>query len=404
MYRRYRIACLSTHPIQYQAPLFRTLAARGDIDLKVFFLSDLSIRGARDPGFGVNVMWDVPLLEGYEHEFLPVFGARDRLSFWRPLASRLFPDGARAREFDALWVHGYAHHALLMAIFLAHRNGMKVLLRGDSQLAGDPFDLIRLRLKRALIPRLFRMIDGFLAIGIRNRDYYLSYGVAHERIFMMPYAVDNAYFSARAAEAHAARENFRAALGLASGRPVILYASKLQAHKRPRDLLEAYARLARGMNPAPYLIFVGDGAERGALEARARELATDSVRFLGFRNQSELPALYDLADVFVLPSEREPWGLVLNEVMNAARPVVVSDRVGAAPDLVEDGVNGFMYPVGDVDTLADRLGRVLRDPERAAAMGRASLERVARYSYAADAEAFLAALDSLIGDRALAAA
>ncbi len=402
MYRPYRLACLSTHPIQYQSPLFRLLATRPELDFKVFFLSDLSVRGARDPGFGVNVKWDVPLLEGYDHEFLPSFGARDRLSFWRPLAAHLFPD--RTREFDALWVHGYAHHALLMAILMAHSRGIKVLLRGDSQLAGDPVDPLRRSLKRALIPRLFAMIDGFLTIGIRNRDYYLSYGVAPERIFMMPYAVDNAYFSARAAEAHPARENFRAALGLAPGRPVILYASKLQAHKRPRDLLEAHARLAPEMNPAPYLLFVGDGSERFALEARARELGAESIRFAGFRNQSELPAFYDLADVFVLPSGREPWGLVLNEVMNAARPVIVSDRVGAAPDLIEDGVNGFVYPVGDVDALSDRLARVLRDSERAAAMGRASLERVARYNYAADGEALVAALDSLIGDRARAAA
>jgi glycosyltransferase involved in cell wall biosynthesis len=404
MYRRYRLACLATHPIQYQAPLFRMLTARGDLELKVFFLSDLSVRGARDSGFGIDVKWDVPLLEGYDYEFLPSFGARDRLSFWRPLAARLFPSRARAREFDALWVHGYAHHALLMAIFLAHRNGMKVLLRGDSQLAGEPVSLVRLRLKRALIPQLFGLIDGFLAIGIRNRDYYLSYGIAPERIFVMPYAVDNVYFSGRAAAAHPARENFRASLGLAPDRPVILYASKLQAHKRPRDLLEAHARLARELNPAPYLVFVGDGEERSALEARAREFMSDSVRFFGFRNQSELPAFYDLADVFVLPSERDAWGLVLNEVMNAARPVIVSDRVGAAPDLVEDGVNGFVYPVGDVEALAERLARVLGSPERAAQMGRASLERVAHYTYEADAEALVAALDSLIVNRARVAA
>jgi glycosyltransferase involved in cell wall biosynthesis len=91
-------------------------------------------------------------------------------------------------------------------------------------------------------------------------------------------------------------------------------------------------------------------------------------------------------------------------VMNAARPMIVSDRVGAAPDLVEEGVNGFVYPAGDVEALAERLARVLRDPERASAMGRASVERVALFNYASDAEALVAALDSLMGGRALAAA
>ena len=403
--RRYKIAVLSTHPIQYQAPLFRRLAADPKIDLQVFFFSDHSVRGSTDTGFGIAVKWDVPLLEGYRYEFLPCLGARDALTFWRPFSYGL---AKRLREgaYDALWVHGYGHRGLLAAIAAARMSGVRLLLRGDSQLGDDPRDPTRLWLKRALIPRLFQQFDGFLAIGTLNREYYLHYGVAPERIFMMPYAVDNAFFRERAECAGRVREEFRASLGLVPGRPVVLYVSKLQAHKRPMDLLEAQARLMQndGDQPRPYLLFIGDGEQRAALERRAAELPADSVRFLGFRNQTELPALFDLADLFVLPSEREPWGLVLNEAMNASCPLVVSDRVGAAPDLVVNDVNGFVFPVGDIDALADLISQVIVNRERAEQMGRSSLERVAQFDFESNVDGLLAALDTLTNNPRRAAA
>ena len=392
--KRFRIACLSTHPIQYHAPLFRILAKHPALDPMVYFLTSLD--GGFDPGFGVRVKWDVPLLEGYPHEFIPCLGRQSGLTFWRPwtygLSRRL-----RAGRYEALLIHGYAHRALLWAIVAARMAGIHVLLRGDSQLAAEPRDKLRLAVKRKLLPKLFAFISSFPASGTLNREYYLRYGVPAERIFPMPFAVDNAYFRDGAERASHSREQLRAELGLEKSRPVILYASKLQAHKRPGDLIEAYAELASRFagRPHAYLLFVGDGEQRRALEMRAGEVARESIRFLGFRNQSELPALFDLADVFVLTSEFEPWGLIVNEVMNAGRPVIVSDRVGAAPDLIEEGVNGFTYPVGDVAALADRIGRVLTDPATTDAMGRASQKKIADFSFEKNADMLVVALDEL---------
>jgi glycosyltransferase involved in cell wall biosynthesis len=187
---------------------------------------------------------------------------------------------------------------------------------------------------------------------------------------------------------------------------VILFASKMQPHKRAIDLLDAYSRLSSDgiTEPAACLVFAGDGEERANLERRARDLKWDSIRFIGFRNQSELPPLYDLCDMFVLPSEHEPWGLVVNEAMNAGKAVIVSDRVGAGVDLVEDGVNGFVYPARDVAALSDRLRRVIDSPENRAAMGTRALEKVARLDFAADRDGLLAALDSIAGKKSRAAA
>jgi glycosyltransferase involved in cell wall biosynthesis len=395
MKRRYRLACLVSHPIQYQAPLFRYLSSHFGIDLTVFFLSDISVRKYQDPGFGADIRWDVPLLDGYSHVFLPCVGARDRLSWWCPLTYGLRRH-LKAGRFDVLWVHGYAHQALLRAAVIAKGLGIKVLLRGESHLRGEQQGSMKLRVKESLLPRLFELIDGFLAIGTLNREYYLHYGVPADLIFMTPYAVDNAFFRTHAEQARPRREELRRELGLARGQPVILYASKFQSRKRANDLLEAYIRLSpdETKEPRPYLLMVGDGELRPKLEARVRELGWSSVRLPGFKNQTELPRYYDLCDVFVLPSEREPWGLVINEVMNAGKPVIVSDRVGAGPDLVRDGQNGFVVPVGDIDALADRLDVLTRSPETALKMGAKSRERIASWDFEADLRGLLAALEA----------
>jgi glycosyltransferase involved in cell wall biosynthesis len=280
------------------------------------------------------------------------------------------------------------------------------MLRGESNLLSETDDALKLGVKRIAMPALLRTIDGLLAIGRLNREYYLHYGVEAGRIFPMPYAVDNDFFRTAAERARPSREALRADLGLKPERAVILFASKMQPHKRAADLLEAYARMSADgvVEPAAYLVFAGDGEERGNLERRARELKWDSIRFIGFRNQSELPALYDLCDVFVLPSDHEPWGLVVNEAMNAGKPVIVSDRVGAGPDLIDDGINGFVYPVGDVAALANRLRLTVESRENRAAIGSRALEKIARLDFGADRDGLLAALDSIVGKKARVAA
>jgi glycosyltransferase involved in cell wall biosynthesis len=176
---------------------------------------------------------------------------------------------------------------------------------------------------------------------------------------------------------------------------VILFASKLQGRKRCGDLLEAYGRLLRDQTPgsrAPYLLIVGDGEERSRLEGEVQARGMDGVRFCGFRNQSELPRFFDLATVFVLPSQHEPWGLIVNEVMNAGRAVVVSDDVGCQPDLITDGVEGYVFPVGDVDRLTEVLRRVLADPATAQTMGQAARKRIAEWDFEADVRGLRTAL------------
>jgi len=398
MRKKRRLAYLVSHPIQYQAPLLRLINAEPDIDLTVFFCSDLSVREYRDEGFGQALQWDVPLLDGYRHEFLPAFGGTDRLLFWRPL-NRGLARRLGAGNFDALWIHGWGYWSHLQAVSSARRRGIKVLMRGESGQHLRTPGWARQQLKRVLMRHLVANVDAFLTIGEHNRKFYLHHGAEPARLFPVPYCVDNAFFQEKAANAAPGREPLRTALGLEPGRPVILYASKMIGRKRPRDLLEAYARLSPDgrREPHPYMLFVGDGGMRPELEARAAQLGWNSIRFLGFKNQTELPAYYDLCDVFVLPSEQEPWGLVINEVMNAARAVIVSDEVGCAPDLVKSDINGQVFRAGDIGGLLAAVTTVLDDPGKARVMGQRSLEIINRWSFREDIAGLRGALETVVG-------
>jgi glycosyltransferase involved in cell wall biosynthesis len=348
-----RLAYLVSHPIQYQAPLLRRIAHEPDIDLTVFFGSDFSVRGYKDEGFGVEVRWDTPLLEGYRSEFLPRVRDTGGLSLTSPISRGIYRR-LRQGNFDALWLHGYA------SINGLHGAG----------------------------------IDAVLPIGQVNAAYWRHYFGDRMPQFHMPYAVDNSYFSELAAAAAPHEQALRDELRLEPGRPIILFASKLQTRKHADHLVEAYRLFIAGRTPEtqPYLVIVGDGEERANLEAQCERHSLTGVRFAGFRNQSELPRFFQFADVFVLPSRHEPWGLIVNEAMASGCPVIVSSDVGSHADLVIQGETGYVYPVGDVRALCSALRHVLATPETAAQMGEAARQRMATWSFEQDVQGLRAAL------------
>lgn len=397
--RKLRLAYFVSHPIQYQAPLLRRIASEADIDLKVFFSTDISVRGHKDPGFGVDVKWDVPLLSGYDYEFLPRRRNSESLSSFSPLNWGIYRR-LRDGHYDAIWVHGYSTPTALQALFAARRLKIPALIRSDSTL----FDRYRSRPKRALKAFFFRIlkgcISGVLSVGEANSEYWRHHLGKKVPIFSLYYAVDNDFFQQRCREASTKREDFRRELGLDPGRPVVLFASKLQKRKRCEDLLEAFLKLTAkgGTRSAPYLLIVGDGEERAVLEQRAKAACTGDVRFLGFQNQTALPGFFDLCDVFVLASVDEPWGLVINEVMNAGRPVIVSDEVGCQRDLVDDGVTGLVVPARNVDALENSLERILANPRWARGMGLNGMKKVQDFNFEQNVSELRRALQTVVPD------
>jgi glycosyltransferase involved in cell wall biosynthesis len=379
-----RLAYFVTHPIQYQAPMLRRIAEEPDIDLKVLFSSDISVRGKgyTDPGFGVQVKWDVPLLEGYQYEFLPVLRNADQLGFAKPLNYGI-KRVLRQQKFDAVWLHGYSTLTHLRALRVSHSLGIPALIRSDSTLFDRPRSKSKLFLKSIFFSLLRPCVSGVLSVGEANSAYWRHHLGEDIPVFPCNYAVDNLFFQHECEVASESREEFRKSLGLDASRPVILFAAKLISRKRCTDLIEAFLRLSNSDSqaPRPYLLIVGDGEERSALEEQAKRAKPGDIHFLGFQNQSELPRYYNLCDVFVLASVDEPWGLAINEVMNAARAVIVSDEVGCQKNLVRDGVNGGVVRARDPQSLADSLRAVLASEQTWKAMGAESLKIVQNFTF-----------------------
>ncbi len=388
-----RLAVLVSHPIQYQAPLYRRLAQRPDLSLTVLFCDDHGVQPSLDPQFGEVFRYDVPLLEGYEHRFLRNVSPRPGLTpagLFNPEALRILRSG----ELDALVVHGY-NYATCVAAILGPHGSTRVLLRGESQLLPRRGLSTRVAKQLALRP-LFRRVDQFLAIGSANRDYYRAYGVPAERITMAPYAVDNAYFESRSASARQDPTAARQRLGLPLAVPLFLFAAKLIPKKRPLDALHAFVR-ARAAGPCG-LVYVGSGELRHELErAVAAAGVGDDVRLLGFRNQSELPEIYGACDVLVLPSDNEPWGLAVNEAFACGMAALVSDCVGAARDLVADA--DCLFPPGDVARLAGAMRKVVAQPDLLRALRKTAETRVNGWGLEQTADGFVDGARAALGRR-----
>ncbi|MDA0239280.1 MAG: glycosyltransferase family 4 protein [Proteobacteria bacterium] len=363
-----RVAYFISHPIQYQAPLLRRISDEAEIELRVIFESDFSSTTYFDKGFGVELAWDVPLRDGYDSCLLDEIDLDEVL-----------------RGSDVVWFHGWQSRTFRRILKRARSLERPTLMRGENWSGAMPDGAgARGWLKRLYLKTVFDQCSGFLSVGSANHRYYVDHGITEQMIFPMPYAVDNNYFSERSDAADI--QALRLSIGIPEGTGVVLYAGKLTPRKHPELLLEAWGG-ADWPGARPVLLFAGDGPMRAALESKAPE----GVIFSGFCNQSELPGLYALADIFVLPSEREPWGLAINEAMACGTAVVSTSECGASFDLVDEET-GEVVPAGDVGALRTALPRVMADAER---RGKNAKDRIASWSFEQDVAGLKLALASV---------
>lgn len=361
-----KLTYIVSHPIQYQAPLLRRIEKEEGINLRVVFEDNPTGSAYFDSGFNRLVEWDVPLTDGYESVSL----ADTDLS-------------SEIEKADVLWLHGWGSSVMRKALVLARRRGVPVFMRGENcDLAMPDGAGPRGWLKRLYIGWILRQCRAFLAIGTENKNYYLRRGISRDRIFMMPYAIDNERFAMKAKSARSRGNDLKAGFGIGPEQKVVLYAGKFIARKHPEHLIRAMESI-NGPGGKPVLVFVGGGD----MEENLRTMAPEAL-FLGFRNQSEMPSLYDMADVMVLPSEREPWGLAINEAMACGTAVIVGDRVGCAPDLVNDEC-GRVFPGGDTEALAKAIEECLEMSEK---MGKAAEDTIKKWSFAEDIDGLKAAI------------
>jgi glycosyltransferase involved in cell wall biosynthesis len=349
----YRVLAIASHPVPYMAPIFRRLAARNDIDIHVAYCRHRGIESIYDPEFAAAVRWDVPLLDGYSWTEVSNRGS-GRPSFFglcNPGLWKIIREG----KFDAaLCFTGY-RCATFWISWLAARTSSTAFLFGTDSTTLAPRDgrTWKVAFKKIFWPRLFGLADQVIVPSSGSKDLMLALGLSADRITLTPYSVDNDWWIRQASTVN--RTAIRSAWNVSSSDIVVLFCAKLQAWKRPLDLLHAFRKANL---PNAVLVYAGEGPLRGQLESEALSLGiAGRVRFLGFVNQSQLPAVYTSADVMVLPSEYEPFAVVVNEAMCCGCPVIASDRVGSARDLIAPVCAEFIYSCGNVDELASILKR-----------------------------------------------
>jgi len=398
-----RVAVLISHPIPYFAPLFRWLAQRPELELEVLYCSSQGARPYKDRDFRASIAWDTPLLDGYPYRFIANYWPGPLGGFFSPLNPGIVRK-IRAGNYDALIVFGWAGLTNWLAFGACEFSSVPWMVYGDSsQLCERESSWLRAQIKRLVLGCLFRKTAAFLVTGAFNQAFYKSYGVHLSRCFPVPLAVDNEFFSRASDQARTDKLGIRAQYGIPPETMLLLFVGKLIPRKRPQDLL-AVLGLVQPTAPELAVAFAGTGPMLPELQAAVVRRGLRNVFFLGFKNQSELAPIYAMADIFVLPSERDPKPLVANEAMACGLPVVVSDRTGlwGPGDLVRHGENGFVYPVGDVSALAMLVLKLASDPVLRSSMGVRSREIIRDFSYEQCVDGILKALDFVTGrDRAL---
>lgn len=372
-----KIAVLTSHPIQYHAPLFRHLAAEGSFSLKVFYLWDFGVTEQVDRGFRQPVMWDIPLLSGYDFEFVPNVSSDPGTHHFRGLNNPSLAGRVTEYDPDAVLMIGYNYISYYRFLLNWDTGRAPLFFRGDSHRL-MPRTGLRERARRELISSIFRRFSAFLYVGQANYNYLRYHGVPAKKLFFAPHAVDNERFFAEVDRAADSAMTWRQELGIPDTHAVILFAGKFEPKKRPLDLLRAFvqARLEKVT-----LLFVGSGPVEEELRRQAS--GHPHIRFAPFQNQTLMPRTYLAADLMVLPSYggEETWGLAVNEAMCMSRPVIASTHVGCAKDLIRPYENGLVFPAGDVAALSVSLKEALSNRERLREWGEEGRRVVCEYSY-----------------------
>jgi glycosyltransferase involved in cell wall biosynthesis len=387
-----RLAILTSHPIQYNAPLFRELARREEVTIRVFYCWE-GTANTFDHEFNRPVTLDIPLLEGYDQEMVPNVARDPGTHHFSGLHNPDMNRRITAYAPDALLVFGWAWRTNLAA--LRHFHGrVPILFRGDSTLVSKHGSGWKAGLRRLVLTWVYRHVDLALSPGQENRKYLTTMGFPERRIRHMPHAIDTHRFSAADPETGKRADELRAHLGIGPGALVFLFAGKFVPHKNIPVLIDAFRQL-RSMLPAEdiHLVLAGDGPDGPAL----RELGQDlpGIHFLGFRSQSEMPETYRMADIYVLPSARDTWGLGLNEAMTAGCVAIASDRVGAAPDLLAGRPWGRIVESGNADALCAVMAELARNRASLPGLGQQAAEASSGWSMKAAADSVIAVLQEL---------
>ena len=379
--KRKRLAIVATHPIQYQVPLWRSLAQLPELDVHVYFGSDFSVRGFRDSGFGVMVKWDVPLIEGYAHTFLSTDVRISGMDGFFTLRASNLAQYLRDFRPDCALINAYMPFFWWEAVWILRSLNIPILVRAEATDVAVSRGWLKSQLRSLSLRLFYRQCARFLAIGQNAREHYLSKGIPVEQIGWSPYCVDSEMVENQVSKYVPQRSRLRQELGFADSQTVFIFSGKLIAKKDPLMLVRAFQAMSESERQQVGLIVLGDGNLRQSVERECYKALGSRAVFTGFVNQSQIGRYYAAADCLILPSSGETWGLVVNETLQFGLPVIISDRVGCRRDLVVEDQTGYVFPVGDEQALRMCMVSIIDmlSDHRQSVVERCR-EQVARYS------------------------
>lgn len=369
-----RLAIVTTHPIQYNAPWFRMLAQQQGVEVKVFYTWEASQTIAKyDPGFGRVVEWDIPLLDGYEYTFVKNVSPDQGSHHFKGIDTPTLNKEIEQWRAEAVLVFGWAYKSHLACIRY-FKGKIPVLFRGDSTLL-DRTGGVKELLKKIFLKFVYRHIDYALYVGTNNKQYFLQHGVKESQLVYVPHAIENERFKDNTGNYTSRANEWKEELGINRCFNIV-FAGKLEPKKNPEYLLQLAAKL-----PDANLRFVYVG--NGILEEKLKNIAQADSRilFVGFQNQQNMPLVYRLANVFVLPSKGpgETWGLAINEAMACGVPVIASDKTGGAIDLIKG--NGSIINPEDVDAGVQYINTLMSDEAFEQSQRKQSEELINNFSF-----------------------
>jgi glycosyltransferase involved in cell wall biosynthesis len=400
-----RLAIICTHPIQYYAPVFQLLAKK--VQLKVFYTVGAQSSYQYDKGFDRTIEWDLPLLVGYDYIFLKNNAKSPGTHHFRGIQNPDLIQELNNFEASGILIYGWAWQSHLKAIRF-FKGKIPIYFRGDSTLLNRSAG-IKAFLRKISLTWIYKYIDIAFYVGTHNKTYYKAFGLVEKQLIFAPHAIDNHRFGT--VEIDQAKK-IRKHLNIAENERIVLFAGKLIPVKNPFLLLQAFIELDL---PNVHLLFVGNGELEGSLKLRVESLGSteslpteessglsvekgesnppptpsrgghnfspkERIHFMDFQNQTQMPAVYQACDLFCLPSKSETWGLAVNEAMAAGKPVLVSEKVGCAIDLVTKET-GAIFKTNDLDDLKEKLIALTKDKKQLQEMGKSAQQFVQKWSF-----------------------
>jgi glycosyltransferase involved in cell wall biosynthesis len=389
MKNKLKVFYIASHPVQYHVGIYRELAKVDRIVFKVIYQDDVGLRPRYEKEFKHDIQWDIDLLSGYKKEFMKNYSFNPMNGFFSRVNFGLF-DKILFKQPDVIIFTGYVTLSDWLILFLAKSFKVKLIWRGEAVLKGyENSKLLKYRFKKIILKYFFKLCDAIMFSCKGNKEYLKFYGVEEEKLFFIPCAVDNCFFKNEKKKYISEKTKIKAELKIEQNDLVILFSARFTTRKRPFDLLKALKKID---NSNLTILFVGDGLDRKKMEHFAKNNNIKAI-FTGFMNQTEISKYYTISDIGVVISDYDPSPKSMNEIMNFELPIIVTNVVGTAYDLIEDEINGFIVNVGDIESIAEKINYFNNNRESLKIMGKKSFDIVQKWNFKQDVNGILDAIE-----------